>query len=181
MKKHLPIYVYGATIIFSGIFLLLSTTSSLNLIKFTLGITLSVGAIFAFIAALARPRRHVQFAYHEMHALAMLVYGVIIMVFNNTFENIVSLTSYLFIFYAFSEIIFCIWIFNLALKIVYKIVMVRMLLGIAVGIGTIAVMNYPEFVLEAFGVFFILVGINILLYVPIVKGRETNLEPSKAL
>lgn len=171
MKKYLPIYSYGVLIILSGIFLLFSKNSTFNMFKFTLGITLTVGAIFAFIASLSRQRIQIRFAYHEMHALAMLVYGVSILLFCNTFEKIISFSSFLFIFYAFSEIIFCNWIFNLAQKVVFKIVIIRLLLGLVIGIGTIVAMNYTEFTLEIFGVLFIMIGINIILYVPVMKAE----------
>lgn len=174
MKKYLPIYTYGALIIISGILLVFSKNSSFNMIKLTLGIPLTVGAIFAFIAALSRHRKQVQFAYHEMHALTMLVYGVTILLFSNTLEKIISFSSFLFIFYAFSEIIFCIWLFNLAQKVVFKIVIVRLLLGLVIGIGTVVAMSYTEFTLEIFGVLLTMVGINIVLYVPVMKEREIN-------
>lgn len=174
MKKYLPIYTYGALIILSGIFLLFSQNTNFNVGKLTLGIPLTVGAIFAFIAALSRQRKQVQFAYHEMHALTMLVYGISILLFCNTFDKIISFSSFLFIFYAFSEIIFCIWIFNLAQKVVFKIVFVRLLLGLVIGIGTVAAMSFAEFTLEIFGVLLMMVGINVMLYVPVMKERQIN-------
>jgi hypothetical protein len=174
MKKHLPIYLYGAIIILSGIFLLLSKNCAFNMIKLTLGITLVGGAILAFIAALSRQRKQVQFAYHEMHTLAMMGYGISILLFCNSPEKLISFTAFLFIFYALSEIIFCSWIFNLAQKVIFKIAAVRVLLALVVGAGTVVAMNYTEFTLEVFAVLFILIGINIMLYVPVMKASQSN-------
>ncbi len=171
MKKHLPIYLYGSIIILVGVFLLFSENSSFKIIKITLGISLIVGAIFAFITAFSRQRQEVQFAYHEMHALAMLVYGISLILLCNSTEKLISFTAFLFIFYALSEIIFCNWLFNLAQKVVFKIVAIRALLGLIIGIGTVVAMNYTEFTIQIFGAMFILVGINIILYVPVMKAN----------
>jgi uncharacterized membrane protein HdeD (DUF308 family) len=178
MKKYTPIYLYGAVTILEGIFLLFSRDSSFNLIKMTTGVTLTIGAIIAFYAAFTRQKNHVQFAYHEMHALAMLVYGVSVLAFCNTFEKLVSFTAFLFIFYFFSEITFCIWLYNLKRRVVLKIVIVRLLLGLATGFGTIIAMNFPKIDLECFGILFMMVGLNILLYAPVMKGNDVENLPA---
>jgi uncharacterized membrane protein HdeD (DUF308 family) len=180
MKKYLPIYLYGSIIILVGIFLLFSKNYSFDSIKITLGISLMVGAIFAFITAFTRQRKQVQFAYHEMHALTMLVYGISLLLLCNSSEKLISFTSFLFIFYTFSEIIFCNWLFNLAQKVVFKIAAIRTLLGLVIGIGTVVAMNYTEFTFQIFGVLFIMIGINIILYVPVMKDKQL-IEISKEL
>ncbi len=171
MKKYTPIYIYGAIIILEGIFLLFSKHSTFEMIRLTTGILLTLGAVIAFVAAFSRQRQQVQFAYHEMHALAMLVYGVSVLIFCNSFEKIISVTAFLFIFYALSEIIFCNWILNLDQKSVYKIIVFRSLIGLAVGVGTFVSMNVPASTLQGFGILFIIVGVSILLYVPVIKEK----------
>ena len=172
MKKYLPIFLYGAIIIACGTFLLVSKDSSFGMTKWLLGTMLTAGAALAFVVAFSRKRTHVQFAYHEMHALAMAVYGVSVMLFCNSFEQLISFTSLLLIFYTFSEIIFGNWLFNLGRTVIYKILIVRVLLGLAVGIGTVVAMTQPELTIPIFGALFILVGINIVLYVPVLKGTQ---------
>lgn len=140
----------------------------------TLGIAMSCVAVFAFVSAFIRQQRQVQFAYHELHALAMLVYGVCILLFCNTIEKLTTFTNFLFIFYTFSEIIFSIWLYNLAQKVVNKVVLVRVLLGLIIGIGAVLSMMHPEYSLEIFGFQFILVGMNVILYVPELKKDELN-------
>jgi uncharacterized membrane protein HdeD (DUF308 family) len=178
MKKNSLIYLYGALIIFAGVFLLFSHSYSFNTVKITLGITLTIGAIFSFLTALSRKRKQVQFAYHEMHALAMVVYGVSVLAFCNSLETLMFFSSFLFLFYALSEIIFCHWLFNLGRKVLYKTVFVRFILGLLIGIGVVIIRYYPhlnkEIDLEGFGFLFIVVGVNILLYVPIMKKTELN-------
>ena len=171
MKKHIPLYLYGLIIILVGIFLLVSENITFSLVKYSLGILLILGSIFAFITAFSRQRKQVQFAYHEMHALAMLVYGIVVVLFCNSSERLELVTAFLFIFYAFSEIIFCNWLFNLGQKVVFKIVAIRALLGLVIGIGTVVAISYSEISLQVFGFLFIMVGINIILYVPVMRSN----------
>lgn len=174
MNKYLPIYLYSIISILVGIFLIFSKNSTFNMINVTLGITLTVGSILAFVAAFSRQRNHVQFAYHELHALAMLVYGISILVFCDTFEKLISFTAFLFIFYAFSEITFCNWLFNLEKKVAYSILFIRLSIALGTGVGTIVAMHFLNITLEVFGLLFIMIGINIVLYVPIIKTKELN-------
>ena len=169
MKKLLPIYLYGATIILVGIFLLFSDNIAFKNIKPTLGIIMSIGGVIAFFEAFSKQRKLIQFNYQEIHGLAMFVYGVSILFLCNTFDQLITITSFLLIFYAFSEIIFCNWLFNLKRKVILKIVLLRLALGLAVGIGTIFSTYNTKHNLEGFGTLFILVGINVLLYVPVMR------------
>jgi hypothetical protein len=174
MKEKRSIYLYGAVIILAGISLLASAYSTFSMVRLTVGISLTAGAILAFIAAYARQKKQVQFAYHGMHALAMLVYGVSVLLFCNTFDKLISVTAFLLIFYSFSETILCYWLFDLGQKVLYKIMIIRFLLGLAIGAGTIVAMNFTVFTLEGFGLLFIMVGLNIMLYVPVMKTEESN-------
>jgi uncharacterized membrane protein HdeD (DUF308 family) len=184
MKKSIPLFSYGAIIIIAGLFLILSTDSSLTILRFTLGVTLSVASILAFITSLSHPKRLVWFAYHEIHALAMLAYGLTIMVFGNSFDSLLSFTAILFMFYAFSEIIFCSRLFNLEQHVHLKIVLVRLVLGLLVAIGSVALIYYREdtaVILTGYGVVFMVIGINVLLYAPITKKDKTEKHVHKDL
>ena len=172
MKKFIPIYLYGAIIILEGFVLSFSKNTSFDMIRFPLGIGLIFGALLAFIAAFSRKRKQVQFAYHEMHAMAMIVYGISILLFCNTIDKLISFTAFILIFYSFSEIIFCNWLFNLGQKVVYKILFVRLILGLGIGIGAAISMYFTDYTIVGFGILFIMIGINIILYVPIMKGNE---------
>jgi uncharacterized membrane protein HdeD (DUF308 family) len=172
MKKYVSIYLYGAIAIFTGAFLLFSDSSSFNTLKLTVGISLTIGAIFSFFSAFSSRRNQIEFAYHEMHALAMMVYGVSVLFFCNTVEALISITSFLFIFYAASEVIFCIRLFDLKSKINFKIVIVRLLLGLAIGVGSVMAIHYSNFTLQGFGLLFIIVGVNIMLYTPVLKRNQ---------
>lgn len=171
MKKQFALYLYGSIIIFVGFYLLIDNNNSFQNSKIIMGSSLLVASIFAFITAISRHGKQVQFAYHEMHAVAMFVYGIALIFFCNTSETLVSFTIFLFLFYAFSEITFSNWLFNLNQKVVFKILAIRALLGLLTGIGTVVAMNYSEYSFQVFGIMFLMVGINIILYMPVISPK----------
>jgi len=177
MKKYLFIYLYGAIIIGEGILLIYYQESTIETLKFSLGIGLIIGSFLAFTAAFSRRRKQVQFAYHEIHAITMLAYGFYVLFFCRTLEMLTNVTAFLLMFYAFKEIIFCSWLFNLGQKVSYKVLIVRLLLGFLTGVGSITSLYYPqvhgEWIIVCFGVLFVLIGINIILYVPLIPKEET--------
>lgn len=172
MKKYLPVYLYGIFIIIEGAILLFSKDQTFETTTLTIGIASIMGAFIAVIAAYSKESKQIQFSYHLIHALAMLLYGIVVLVFCYSKESLISVTSFLFIFYSVSEIIFGSWLFNLGLKVVFKIIIVRFIIGVVVGIGTVIGINYSTETLEVFGALFILVGVNMLLYVPAIKGKN---------
>jgi len=173
MKNSTPLYLYGSIIMFEGIFLFFSMDITFNLLKLTLGIGLLIGSVFAFLTALTRQKRQVQFAYHELHAMAMMVYGINVLLFANTLEMLFYFTALLFFFYAFSEIIFSSWLFNLRQEINYKTVFFRMFLALLVGLGTALSFNYTFIDMKMravlLGVIFIMIGLNVIFYIPVMK------------
>jgi len=171
MKRNIPIYLYGAIIVLEGILLLVSNSIAFDSIKLLIGVPLTVAAILAFIAAIPIRKKQVQSAYHTLHALVMLGYGICVLFFCKTFEMLLFFTSLLFIFYSFSEIIFCGWLFNMGNKIVTKIIAIRLLLGLGIGIGTVILMNFPTFRVEGYGILFMVVGVNFILYAPVMNEK----------
>lgn len=155
-----------------GLFLMYAYNSAFNTIRLVVGISLTTGALFAFLAAMSNSRKPVQFAYHELHFIAILTYGFSLILFCKNLEQFLSFTTFLLIFYSVSEITFCTWLFNLRDKIDLRILLVRLFLGLLIGIGTVVSMNFPGLVLLLDGIFFVLIGINIMLYVPIMKRNN---------
>lgn len=172
MYKRLPIIIYGILVLLIGILLVLSSYCSFKMITLSTGITLTVAGLFAFLAAYVQEKKQVQFVYHSLHSLAMILYGSTILLFGISIERFIDFTTFLFVFYAVSEIIFCNWLFNLNQKTIYKTIIIRFMLGLAIGFGAAMVMNFKSYQLESFGVLFVLVGINMILYTPAMKGKE---------
>ncbi|WP_425402321.1 DUF308 domain-containing protein [Flavobacterium tegetincola] len=61
MKKNLFVNLYGAIIILQGIFLLFEKYFTFKTSRYTLGITLIIGAILALVTVFSRKRQQVQF------------------------------------------------------------------------------------------------------------------------
>ena len=176
MKKNKPIYIYGAIIIAVGIFLIFSKYFTFEIIKYVLSVSLLLAALLASIKAFSRERKQVEFIYHQLHAVAMVVYSFAILFYAQSFETLLYFSGILFFFYTFSEIIFCIWLFNISKKVVYKIVFIRLLLALIVGISVIVIMYKNEAFIEGFGILFIMIGINVLLYVPVMDSKYSRIE-----
>jgi|UPI00047A274B hypothetical protein len=70
---------------------------------------------------------------------------------------------------------FCNWLFNLENKVQFKILFIRLFLGLTVGIGTVVLMNYfildKTIVMEGYGILLAAIDFNVLLYVPIMKSK----------
>ena len=177
MKNNNRIYFYGAVLILEGVFLLLGNHLSFHSTKYILGFTLIIAALFALGTAFKTQRTQIQFSYHQMHALAMSIYGISILIFATNIEILTYLTAFLLFFYAFSEIIFCSWLFNLNRKVKHRIIIIRAFLGLVVGIGTVLLMNFfaleKAIVLQGYGILFVIIGCNMVLYVPIMKRKVT--------
>jgi len=178
MKQNVLLYIYGAIIVLEGVFLLFSKNFTFSVTRYTLGIALVIGAVLALATAFSSQRKQVQFAYHEMHALSMFVYGISVLLFASSIEILGYLTAFLLFFYAFSEVIFCSWIFNLLNSVEVKILLIRVFLALVVGIGTVVLMNYDtvneKLFIEGYGILFGIMGINTLLYHPIMKPKAMN-------
>ena len=164
-------YAYGAVVALQGVFLLLADPLLYNSIRGVTGASLIVAGILAIFTVYNKQRKEVQSAYHAMHAFAMLIYGFTILFFCNTIEKLAMVSEFLFIFYAFSEIIFCSLLFNMERKINFNILYVRIFIAFSVGIGTIFAMQFSALELKGFGMLFVAIGINIMLYVPIMKSE----------
>jgi uncharacterized membrane protein HdeD (DUF308 family) len=178
MKKNIFIYAYGAIIVGEGVLLIYSKDRTLETLTTFLGLGLITGSILAFFAAFSRQTKQVQFAYHESHAITMLAYGFYVLFFCRTLEMLTNVTAFVLMFYAFKEIIFCSLLFNLGQKVAHKVLIIRLLLGLITGIGTIMSLFYQqvhmEWALMYFGVLFVLIGINIMMYVPLIPKEQTT-------
>jgi peptidoglycan/LPS O-acetylase OafA/YrhL len=178
MTKQLSLYLYGSLIIIAGLLLFILQSEPLRVIQYTTAGCILLAAIFAFITALKRNGKQVQFAYHEIHGLALLGYFVALFFFCHNVERFTYITAHFFVFYAFSEIIFAIWLFNLKKQISSKILILRLVLAFFIGISTMAILNYSEANpitnLICIGGIFVIIGVNILLYQPIMQtlGQE---------
>jgi len=182
MKKLIPLFLYGTIIVVAGVFLLVSKHVPFHTLRYTLGIGLTVGAIFAFITALTRENKQVQIMYHEIHSFIMVAYGMAIIFFCSTVELLQIITASLLILYSVSEFIFSLLLFNLRQDVHYRIVFVRLIIALATGMGASALVYFKDSAmpttLSGYGVLFLLIGTNVLLYSPVMKAKN---QPSQVI
>ena len=177
MNKLIPIYIYGIVIILQGIFILLFQQLDFEFIKWNLGVSSILASLLALTAAFYCREKQVQLAYHELHSFMMLIYGIVLLFFCNSLDRLIFSSIILFLFYSISEIVFCNWLFNLSSKLGFKVLFVRLIIGLFTGMGAVWALALSEQPMLILGALFMLVGVNIVMYVPIVKANYLNTHP----
>jgi hypothetical protein len=185
MIKYISLFVYACAVIALGLLMIFFQNIAFSNLKLTIGVGSIICSILAMITAKTRQPSQVQFAYHELHAFAMFAFGMVVLLLVASFEELNFYLSYLFIFYTFSEVLFCIWLFNLKQKVKYQIVYLRLFLSMMIGIATIVLMSLSakseSFIMLSYGSIFILLGINVLLYNPVMKSYMINQNANSAM
>jgi hypothetical protein len=178
-REIAPVYLYGYAIIFAGLSLAFIDDSNFQWIKTIVGILTLSGSAVAFLAAVSRHKRHVEFVYHEIHALSMMFYSISLLFFCDQPRDLTFNTSFLLFFYAFSEIIFCNLLYNLSQRVVSRIIGVRLTIALIVGIGAVVANSFKDSSFQVFALLFVLIGVNVIFYVPVLKyGPSGRLKAS---
>jgi uncharacterized membrane protein HdeD (DUF308 family) len=177
MFKYQSISVYGFLIILSGVSLLIKSGSDIKIHALVLSLTLILSSIIAGVAALKTLTNKVQSRYHTLHAVGLLFYGIFLFFYPKTVSEFSDITALFFIFYGFSEIIFCFWLFNLEAKISIFQLVLRLALGFVFFLSSILMIGlrhpYQAAELISAGVIFIIIGTQVVLTVPIVTKLST--------
>jgi hypothetical protein len=183
MPRKLSLFLSGMFIIIPGLLLIVLHPAPFETIRFTLIAALVPATILGILTSIKRYREHVQFVYQEIHTIGLLIYVIAIAAFCYSFENLNKYSIFLFMFYAVSEIIFCSLLFNLKGKVIINSLIIRIALSFIIGIGATIIVSTQEILqttkLIGFGVVFALMGINALLYQPIMlQERLPNADTS---
>jgi hypothetical protein len=176
MNKHLSNYLYGALIIVTGIILIALQAQPINSIRYTIAICIIACAAIGIIAVVKSENRKVRFSYHMLHAGAILIYSIALLFAAFSIEQFILFSAVYFVFYSFSEITFCFWLFNLKSQVGVHFLIQRFITSFLVGIGAIVLLSYSNAnentALMGIGILLILTGINALLYKPIMRPPE---------
>ncbi len=176
MSKETSLRLQGILFISTGILAIVFSNASFVFLKYLLIGLLTPAAILGTMTAVKRIKQHVQFIYQEIHTFSIITYVIALLLFCNSFERLISFTAFLFLFYAFSEIVFCNWLFNLEGKANLKVLLVRVLSGLFIGVAVIAILSYSglnqNLKLVGYGIIFIITGINTFLYKPITAKNK---------
>jgi len=180
MNKNQSLLLYGILIIVAGLLMVVLRTHTI--LTYSVAFCMITSALFALITAYKSRAHHVRIIYHETHALAMITYSVILLFLCTTLESFIQYTTFYFLFYFFSEVIFCNWLFNLKTKVSLEVLVKRIFIAFIIGVGTVVVISSnginQELKLMGLGVLMCIIGINTLYYKPIIKilqlPNETN-------
>lgn len=184
MSRKLSLFLSGIFIMIPGILLIVLHQASFETIRYVLLAFLAPSAILGVITAVKRYREHVQFVYQEIHTWGLLIYVIAIAVFCISFESLNKYSVFLFMYYAVSEIIFCSLLFNLKGKVILNTLILRIAFSFIIGIGTTIIVSTQEILqttkLMGYGIVFILMGINALLYQPIMNQERLPISDTSA-
>lgn len=120
----------------------------------------------------------VRFKYHELHAAGMLVYGIAVLFFSATIAKFLNVTSFFLIYYGTAEMIYCIWLFNLKSQISLSGSYDPPQYRFCYILGSIVILtlygNNQAAQLTGYGIVFLVMGIHILIYKPIMRTFENQ-------
>jgi hypothetical protein len=182
MTRFLSVYLYGGLLMITGfVILLFSSHLSLEVNRYIVSILVLISFVLASFASYLSLPHHVQSNYHALHALGLFVYGIAILYYTYNLNDFIYYTSFFLLFYGLAEIIFCFILFNLKLQLKTYTLISRIVLGLFVSIGAVllqAITEYePGSIIITSGILFIIIGIQIIMYVPIVKKNTTRSKP----
>jgi hypothetical protein len=176
MNRHQSVILYGSLIIATGAFMMAMQSQPINVIRFGVAACLAVCAVVGFITAMKSDDKQVRFSYHNLHAGAILAYAGALFIAGISMDRFMLFSAVYFIFYSFSEIIFCFWLFNLEQQVGFRVLIQRLLIGFSAGIGAIVILSFtgPNFGMElmGFGILLMLTGVNVVFYKPVIKAAE---------
>lgn len=177
MTKYQSLLIYGSLVIMAGIVLIICHQQFTVGMQYTIAALMLLSAVFAYITSTKNKNKLVRFRYHELHALSFMIYSILMLWYIGSNYS-VFITSYFMMYYGISEMIFCIWLFNLKTFVNFTILIIRLVMGLviyvsAVMIQMIAKSNQSK-ELIGYGFVFILIGIHILLYRPVIQKLETE-------
>jgi hypothetical protein len=175
MNKKSYLVLQGVFFLLTGFLLILMAGESLQTIKYILLGGLTPSMILGVLTAAKRINKHIEFTYQIIHVFGISCYLLSLIFFCSNFDQLNNYTSIFFMFYAFSEIIFCNYLFNSNEHIKSNILLTRIVIGLICGIGSVVIFSLPDtnqaFKLIGNGIIFSIIGINILIFRPILKNE----------
>jgi hypothetical protein len=172
MFKNQSISIYGFMIILAGISLLIKSRTNIEIHTTLVSVFIFLSAIVAGWVALKTTANKVQSRYHTLHAIGLLFYAILLFFYKKSISDFSNITALFFIFYGFSEILFCFWLFNLQAKIKVSQLIIRLIMGLVFFLSSLLMIGlrhpYQSVELIRAGIIFIIIGIQVILTAPIV-------------
>ncbi|HVD96733.1 MAG TPA: hypothetical protein VNB90_00930 [Cytophagaceae bacterium] len=176
MTKYQSIKLSGFLMIITGIFLLASPFVPSEAIQFTVGGLMMLIAGSALFSAYKSRSIQLPFKYHEMHAVGLAMYGLVILIFATNITKFINITTCFFIYYGTAELIFCFQLLNQRAKLNLVMIFVRSFMAVSIYFATLFIINssgiHQNRSLQICGIMFIFSAMNMFLYNVILQKFE---------
>ena len=176
MTKYLSLQIYGLLIVLAGLSLILFQYFFLQINIQFVSVCILVSAAFAFLTAYKSKHKQSRFKYHRIHAIGMVIYGVAILLPAFYSLKFIHLTTFYLIYYGVVEMIFCFMLFNLKSVLGLEILIIRLITGFIIYIVASLLLFYinmnKSYVVIGDGILFIISGLQVIFYLPIVKKLD---------
>jgi uncharacterized membrane protein HdeD (DUF308 family) len=176
MTKYQTILLSGILLILTGIFLLASPFASSTAIQYAVTIGMIASSAFAWLTTYKSKNIQLPFKYHELHAVSLVAYSIIVLIFATNLAKFLNITTCFFIYYGTAELIFCFQLLNHKGKISIPVILLRSFIALVIYSGALFIINtsllHPNRALQVAGIMFIISGLNMFLYKTILLKME---------
>jgi uncharacterized membrane protein HdeD (DUF308 family) len=176
MNKYQSLKLYGFLIVVAGLLLLSFQYSTFAFVQYAVAFSLIVSAIFALITAYKNQNVQIRYKYHELHALGMLCYGVALLFYAVDIPSFLTATSFFFIYYGMTELIFCFQLLNDRAILSLEVLIIRFVMGFAIYLGAPIILHFAAsnqiISMRAYGIMFLISGIHVILFQTVLKNMD---------
>ncbi len=179
MNKYQTNVLSGILIIIAGIFLLVIPYTNSIAIHYAVAFCMIASAYLAMLTAFKTKNILIPFRYHELHALGMVVYGILILFYPTNLSVFLNITSFFFLYYGLTEMIFCFQVLNQHAIIRFEIASLRLAIGFTIYLGAVIIFGFAgtnqNYTVIGYGIMIILIGINMVLFKTVLKKLHDSI------
>jgi hypothetical protein len=147
-----------------------------TVIQNTMASALLLTSIVAFITAYKCHKLQVPLNYHLLHAICLAIYGFAIILYSESVESFLNISAFFILYYGISEIIFGLQLLMLKASVSFKIIAIRLVVGLIIGFGAVLILTTSFHsqigAILGEGVVFIIMGLNLLISKTVLRQLE---------
>ncbi len=173
MTKYQSLIVYGLLTVMTGTVLLIFEFNASPSIRFPVALGILSSAVFAMITAVKSKNLQVPFKYHGMHALGLTAFAASILILGTDVLKLLNITAFFMLFFGITELIFGMQLLMLKASISLPILIFRLVIGFAQGLGSIVILQLSYLkqsdALLGSGIGLVVAGISIISFKTILQ------------
>jgi hypothetical protein len=173
MTKYQSLIVYGLLIVMTGTVLLIFEFNASPSIRFPVALGILSSAVFAMITTVKSKNLQVPFKYHGMHALGLTAFAASILILGTDVLKLLNITAFFMLFFGITELIFGMQLLMLKASISLPILIFRLVIGFAQGLGSIVILQLSYLkqsdALLGSGIGLVVAGISIISFKTILQ------------